>query len=95
MNSGKQEQDGESFITRHSAFMPHGDGWQGFSGGEVGVFSVLKSFSLKFVLIIIIYHKLREVSYLTDKGTTCEWISSETFPTGTNGVVIDDLAPRF
>lgn len=30
INSGKQEQDGESPVTLHCEFGPHGDGWQGF-----------------------------------------------------------------
>lgn len=30
MNSGKQEQDGELFISLHWALGPHGDGIQGF-----------------------------------------------------------------
>lgn len=33
MNSARQEQDGESLITWHCVFGPHGDGTQGFSRG--------------------------------------------------------------
>lgn len=32
VNSGKQEQDGESPITLHCELGPQGDGWQGFAG---------------------------------------------------------------
>lgn len=30
LNSGRHEQLGDSLITLHMAFDPHGDGWQGF-----------------------------------------------------------------
>lgn len=32
MKPKRQEHDGESPDTRHSAFGPHGDGWHGFAG---------------------------------------------------------------
>jgi hypothetical protein len=31
VNSGKQEQEGDSFISLHCEFGPQGDGWHGFT----------------------------------------------------------------
>lgn len=36
MNSGKQEHDGESLLTLHWEFAPHGDGWHGLEDIVIG-----------------------------------------------------------
>lgn len=49
--SGKQEQDGEPFISLHWAFGPQGDGMHGLSGSTTG--SATKK-------LIIVYVTLRD-----------------------------------
>lgn len=48
INSGKQEHEGESLMTLHSAFEPHGDGWQGFVWIVMGSSSKKKGVKIYF-----------------------------------------------
>lgn len=64
---GKQEQDGEPLILRHSAFCPQGDGTQGsrcsscaITGGAKGISSSLKPLLLQ---------KIKRESYVVELGS--------------------------
>lgn len=46
MYSGRQEQDGESFMTWQIAPEPHGDGWHGFVVGGGGSSTAIQCVSL-------------------------------------------------
>lgn len=77
----RQEQDGSSLTTLHSALGPQGDGWHGLT--FIGA-------STEMIIFINMISRC-EIFNLTYKCTSYKWITSLSIWTATYWIMIDNL----